>query len=57
MCLMDDSLFTHWMEERITMEDALGKAQDPDSLAKRIANARRMMMEQQAMEGEAYQEH
>ena len=57
MCLMDDSLFNHWMEERITMEDALGKAQDPDSLAKRIANARRMMMEQQAMEGEAYQEH
>jgi hypothetical protein len=29
------------------MEDVLGKAQDPDSLAKRIANARRAMLEDQ----------
>ena len=27
------------------MEDALGKAQDPDALAKRIATARRQMEE------------
>jgi twitching motility protein PilT len=47
MNLMDDSLFTHWVEERVSMEDVLGKAQDPDSLAKRIANARRAMLEDQ----------
>ena len=50
MCLMDDSLFNLWLEEKITMEDALGKAQEPDTLAKRIANARRGMMEQQQEE-------
>ncbi|MBL8892714.1 MAG: type IV pilus twitching motility protein PilT [Planctomycetaceae bacterium] len=47
MQLMDDSLFNHWIERNVTMEDALGKAQDPDSLARRIANARRMMDEGQ----------
>ena len=45
MNLMDDSLFQHWVEERVAMEDVLGKSQDPDSLAKRIANARRAMLE------------
>jgi len=45
MQLMDDSLFNHWIERNVSMEDALGKAQDPDSLARRIANARRMMDE------------
>jgi len=43
MMLMDDCLFEHWANEKIEMEDALGKAQDPDSLAKRIATARRQM--------------
>ena len=43
MMLMDDCLFEHWAAEKIEMEDALGKAQDPDSLAKRIATARRQM--------------
>ncbi|MDP1564147.1 MAG: type IV pilus twitching motility protein PilT [Pirellulaceae bacterium] len=47
MQLMDDSLFNHWIERTVTMEDCLGKAQDPDSLARRIANARRMMDEGQ----------
>ncbi|MBL8853551.1 MAG: type IV pilus twitching motility protein PilT [Planctomycetaceae bacterium] len=47
MQLMDDSLFNHWIERNVTMEDCLGKAQDPDSLARRIANARRMMDEGQ----------
>ncbi|MBI1246340.1 PilT/PilU family type 4a pilus ATPase [bacterium] len=41
MILMDDSLFNHWRAERITMEDALAKAQNPNDLAKRIADARR----------------
>ncbi len=45
MMLMDDCLFEHWAAEKIEMEDALGKAQDPDSLAKRIATARRQMEE------------
>ena len=45
MMLMDDCLFEHWANEKIEMEDALGKAQDPDSLAKRIATARRKMEE------------
>jgi len=45
MMLMDDCLFEHWVNEKIEMEDALGKAQDPDSLAKRIATARRQMEE------------
>ncbi|MEC9092143.1 MAG: type IV pilus twitching motility protein PilT [Planctomycetota bacterium] len=52
MNLMDDSLFNHWVEERVAMEDVLGKAQDPDSLAKRIANARRAMIEDQGDEEE-----
>lgn len=47
MQLMDDALFNHWIEQRCTMEDVLAKAQDPDSLARRIANARRMMAEEE----------
>ncbi len=43
MQLMDDCLFDIWTEEKAEMEDVLGKAQDPDSLAKRIATARRQM--------------
>jgi twitching motility protein PilT len=41
MNLMDDALYTHWKEGRVTVEDALGKAHRPDELAKRIVNARR----------------
>lgn len=55
MNLMDDSLFNHWVEERVAMEDVLGKAQDPDSLAKRIANARRAMLEDQEEEEDEYE--
>ncbi len=43
MMLMDDCLFEHWVNEKIDMDSALGKAQDPDNLAKRIASARRQM--------------
>lgn len=43
MMLMDDNLYDHWVNERITMEDALGKAQQPDVLAKRIASKRKQM--------------
>lgn len=45
MMLMDDCLFQHWLNEKVEMEDCLSKAQDPDSLAKRIATARRQMEE------------
>ncbi|MBW8885962.1 MAG: Flp pilus assembly complex ATPase component TadA, partial [Planctomycetia bacterium] len=48
MQLMDDGLFKHWREERITIEDALGKAHNPDDLAKRILNAQRGIMDDPA---------
>ena len=53
MQLMDDALFDHWVNERVAIEDVLDKAQDPDALAKKIATARRQMMQ---MEVEAEQE-
>lgn len=43
MMLMDDCLFKMWLEEKIEMDDALGRAHDPDALAKRIATARRQL--------------
>jgi twitching motility protein PilT len=43
MMLNDDCLFDLWAEEKVEMEDVLGKAHDPDSLAKRIATARRQL--------------
>jgi twitching motility protein PilT len=46
MQLMDDALFNHWKEERITVEDALAKAHRPDDLAKRIVQFRRGVDEQ-----------
>lgn len=45
MMLNDDCLFNLWAEEKVEMEDVLGKAHDPDSLAKRIATARRQMQD------------
>jgi twitching motility protein PilT len=45
MQLMDDCLFNLWQDEKVTMEDALSRALVPEELAKRIANARRAMME------------
>jgi twitching motility protein PilT len=43
MQLMDDALFKAWKEEKCTLEDVLGKAHNPDDLAKRILNAQRGM--------------
>lgn len=43
MQLMDDALFQHWRDEKVTTEDVLGKAQRPDDLAKRIVDAKRGM--------------
>ena len=43
MMLNDDCLFKLWADEKVEMEDILNKAHYPDSLAKRIATARRQM--------------
>ena len=43
MMLNDDSLFEHWLNEKVEMEDVLGKAHYPDQLAKRIATAKRQL--------------
>ncbi|MEX0791668.1 MAG: type IV pili twitching motility protein PilT, partial [Pirellulaceae bacterium] len=47
MILMDDSLFNLWKAEKVTMEDALAKSQNPNDLAKRIADARRGIVEEE----------
>jgi twitching motility protein PilT len=54
MQLMDDALFKHWLEEKVTIEDVLAKAHNPDDLAKRILNAQRGIMDDPAagMKGE-----
>ena len=48
MRLMDDSLFKLWRDEKVTIEDVLLKAQSPDDLAKRIANAQRGVFDDEA---------
>ncbi|MCA9184605.1 MAG: type IV pilus twitching motility protein PilT [Pirellulaceae bacterium] len=53
MVLLDDSLFNLWREEKVTVEDALAKAHNPEDLAKRIANARRGIFDDEDDVGEA----
>ncbi|MCA9216622.1 MAG: type IV pilus twitching motility protein PilT [Planctomycetales bacterium] len=48
MILMDDALFKHWKNEKITIEDAIAKAISPDDLAKRIADAQRGVFDDDA---------
>jgi twitching motility protein PilT len=48
MQLMDDALFKAWFEEKCTLEDVLGKAANPDDLAKRILNAQRGILDDPA---------
>jgi twitching motility protein PilT len=45
MNLLDDNLFDLWISEQVEMEDVLAKAHDPDALARRIATARRQMLD------------
>jgi twitching motility protein PilT len=52
MQLMDDALFKLWRDEKITVEDALAKAQRPDDLAQRIVNAKRGIFDEEGQEGE-----
>jgi twitching motility protein PilT len=47
MILMDDSLFNLWKAEKVTMEDALAKSQNPNDLANRIADARRGILDEE----------
>jgi len=41
MKLLDDHLYDHWKNELVTKEDVIAKANSPDDLAKRIADAER----------------
>jgi len=54
MQLMDDALFKHWQEEKVTLEEILAKSSNPDELAKRVLNAQRGIMDDpaSAMKGE-----
>ncbi len=45
MNLLDDHLFDLWISEKVEMEDVLGKSHDPDALARRIATARKQMLD------------
>ena len=56
MQLMDDCLFDLWESEKTEMEAVLGKAQNPDSLAKRIAQARRRIGAEDMMDDEDFDE-
>jgi len=47
MKLMDDALFDHWKDGKVTVEDILAKAHRPDELAKRIVNARHGIVEEE----------
>jgi twitching motility protein PilT len=40
MKLLDDAIFEHWRAEKVSQEDAMSKANDPEELAKRIAKAK-----------------
>ena len=52
MNLLDEAIFRHWYEERITIEDALGKANYADELAMRIQRAQQGMLEEKEEEEE-----
>jgi twitching motility protein PilT len=45
MQLMDDALFKLWQEQKVVIEEVLGKAHSPDELAKRILNYQRGIMD------------
>ncbi|MEZ6095675.1 MAG: type IV pilus twitching motility protein PilT [Pirellulaceae bacterium] len=50
MFQLDDCLFKLWQDEKVEMDDILGKAHDPDALAKKIASARRQMAYDEPLE-------
>jgi twitching motility protein PilT len=56
MKLMDDALFDLWRDEKITVEDALGKAHRADDLAQRIVTYKREVLEQEEEEEDVFGE-
>jgi twitching motility protein PilT len=50
MMLLDDSLFQLWKEQKVSKADVLGKAQQPEELAARIANAERGLFDEEGDE-------
>ena len=51
MILLDDSLFSLWKEQKCAKADVLAKAQSPDELSARIANAERGLFEEEDEKG------
>ena len=45
MQLLDDHLFHLWRDEVVTKQDALAKANSPEEVARRIAEAERGMFD------------
>ncbi len=41
MQLLDDHLFTLWKDEKVALEEVLSRAQSPDDVARRVANHKR----------------
>ncbi|EAQ80006.1 MULTISPECIES: type IV pilus twitching motility protein PilT [Blastopirellula] len=54
MILMDDSLYNLWKAEKVSQEEVLGKAQHPTDLAKRIADAKRGLEQDEVAEASAH---
>jgi twitching motility protein PilT len=52
MILLDDSLFRLWKEQKCSKQDVLAKANSPDELAARIANAERGLFDEEAKDGD-----
>jgi len=48
MRLLDDSLFELWADEKVSIDEVMMRAQQPDDLAKRIANAKRGIFDDDA---------
>lgn len=59
MQLLDDALFRHWKDKKITKEDAIGKCNRPDDLNNRFARAEAGMMDEdeEDMDGDGHGGH
>ncbi len=52
MILLDDSLYNHWKDKKITKEDAMSKSNKPNDLADRIDRAERAIMSGEGLDDE-----
>jgi twitching motility protein PilT len=50
MQLLDDALFNHWRNRKISREDAMGKSNRPGDLEQRITKAEAGMFDEESME-------